>query len=158
GPPSRARASQRLTLTSETPRASARSRGYQPCCFRCNARNLRHSRQSSGMKSSAFTRSFNQGKSLTFFARRSVRPLQDRDSATDTGCGSGIVDIVKVRVRGQADAGDRGGGDGPEPGEAVDGSDPASVNRVVVVADQVAGGQGAADVRIGDEVPVVVDE
>ena len=50
-PPSRARANQRLTLTSETSRASAMSRRDQPRRFRCNARNLRHSRPSAGRES-----------------------------------------------------------------------------------------------------------
>src|SRR5690349_22212200 len=73
GPPPRARASQRLTVSSEAPRASAMSRWDQPCCFRCNARNLRHSRQSSGKKSDGATPVFYESESLTAIAQRSVR-------------------------------------------------------------------------------------
>ena len=47
GAASAARASQRLTASSDAPRASAMSRCRQPSSFSCNARNLRHS---SGLK------------------------------------------------------------------------------------------------------------
>src|SRR6476646_10008029 len=40
GPRARARASQRLTVSSDTPKAAAVARWDQPCCFKCNVRKL----------------------------------------------------------------------------------------------------------------------
>src|SRR5208337_4275226 len=72
-----------LTLTGETPNASAMSRRDQPCRFKCNARNLRHTSPSGGSSSGFSIPPFYAARSVTFFAQRSVvKDLTDALSIT----------------------------------------------------------------------------
>jgi hypothetical protein len=72
GPPTRASASQRLMVSSATPKPSAMSRRCRPSCLGCHARSRRYPRQSSWIKSDASRSLFYRAANLTRFAQRSV--------------------------------------------------------------------------------------
>src|ERR1700722_5634439 len=83
GPLCRTRASQRLTQTSDTPKADAMSRWRQPSCFRFSARIRRQPRQSSGATLIGFIPLFYGAKNLTKPAQLSVTGTRITDAGLE---------------------------------------------------------------------------
>ena len=69
------RETNRLTVTSRTPSATAICRCFQPSCFRCQARIRRHSRKSDGSKCSG-SMPYYRAQKLSVVLQRSVLPRQ----------------------------------------------------------------------------------